>query len=240
MKTSEARELGVQLREIVRSAEPMLALARLSPILDQKIPFRILGHIGEALGTTDLAALYPFLDLLAGSHTQGGWVIIGTTLGQAYAIDPEGVFDRCAAYIIVGDVWYATDILGERVPGPALVSDFHPALTQLEAWRESPNRWVRRGVGVAVHLWAKRSRGEAARQGQVAAILNMLAPLFDEREIDAVKGIGWGLKTIGRMYPDLLTEWLLEQTGRGHRAIMLRKALTYLAPEQKASILEKM
>jgi hypothetical protein len=68
----------------------------------------------------------------------------------------------------------------------------------------------------------------------------MLAPLFDEREIDAVKGIGWGLKTIGRMYPDLLTEWLLEQTGRGHRAIMLRKALTYLAPEQKASILEKM
>jgi hypothetical protein len=239
MKTKEARELGNQLSELISGGDIGSALSSLEPVLQQKIPFRIVGLIGEALGAMDHSRLFPFLDRVAATHTQGGWVIIGTSLNQAYAQVPIQVLRRCAGYIGLGDVWYAADILGERVPGPALVTDFQNALPQLEIWRASPNPWVRRAVGVAVHFWAKRSRGETALEGQVSEILALMAPLFQEWEMEAVKGIGWGLKTVGKMYPHLLAGWLPVQVGRPHRAIMLRKALTYLTPEQKEDVLKE-
>jgi hypothetical protein len=53
----------------------------------------------------------------------------------------------------------------------------------------------------------------------------------------AVKGVGWGLKTMGRQYPELVTDWLAEQVVPSElrfRTLMLRKALTYLSDEQRA------
>ena len=61
--------------------------------------------------------------------------------------------------------------------------------------------------------------------------------MFEEWEMDAVKGIGWGLKTLGRHYPDLVADWLAQQVVPGqrrHRTLMLRKPLTYLSDEQCA------
>ena len=77
--------------------------------------------------------------------------------------DLEGAFARCRTYIVAADVWYATDILAERVPGPALVTDFQPTLALLATWCGDPSRWVRRAVGVSVQFWAKRARGAAER-----------------------------------------------------------------------------
>lgn len=142
-----------------------------------------------------------------------------------------GVFARSHSYVITADICYAADIFGERVPGPALVADFDPALVLLSAWQSDPNRWVRRMVGVAVHFWAKRSRGAPELAPQAQALLDLLDPMFEEWEMAAAKGVGWGLKTLGRHYPELVTDWLVEQVAvrqRCHRAIMLRKATTYL------------
>ena len=150
--------------------------------------------------------------------------------------DPGGVFVRCRAFIITADVWYGTDILGERVPGPALVANLTPALALLAPWCEDANRWVRRSVGVAVHFWAKRSRGRAEHAAQAETLLTFLEPMFEEWEIDAVKGVGWGLKTLGRHYPDLVADWLAQQVvqrQRRHRKLTLRKALTFLSDEQR-------
>ena len=61
--------------------------------------------------------------------------------------------------------------------------------------------------------------------------------MFEEWDVTAVKGVGWGLKTLGRHYPDLVADWLAEQVvqrQRRHRALMLRKALTYLSDAQRA------
>ena len=149
----------------------------------------------------------------------------------------EGAFARCRAFIVGADAWYATDILGERVPGPGLVAHFQPSLEQLAPWREDGNRWVRRAVGISVHFWAKRSRGAAQRVPQAQALLNLLEPLFAEWDMDAVKGVGWGLKTLGRYYPDPVADWLAQQVVHRRqrcRTLMLRKALTYLPDEQRA------
>jgi hypothetical protein len=63
--------------------------------------------------------------------------------------------------------------------------------------------------------------------------------MFGEWEMDAIKGVGWGLKTLGRHYPDQVADWLVEQVvhqGRRHRALMLRKALTFLSEEKRARL----
>jgi 3-methyladenine DNA glycosylase AlkD len=136
--------------------------------------------------------------------------------------------------VIEADIWYATDILAERVPGPALVADFDRTLTFLGKWREDENRWVRRTLGIAVHYWAKRSSGNEELESRAKELLDFLEPMFEEREIDAVKGVGWGLKTLGRYYPQVSADWLREQVvvrERPHRALMVRKALTYLGDD---------
>ena len=161
--------------------------------------------------------------------------LIVAMLGAIVGPVPHAIVWLTILLLIAADIWYGTDILGERVPGPALVADFQPSLELLAPWREDSNAWIRRTVGVAVHFWAKRSRGE--RVAEAEALLAFLEPMFEEWEMDAVKGVGWGLKTLGRHYPDLVADWVAQQVvqrQRRHRALMLRKALTYLSDEQRA------
>jgi 3-methyladenine DNA glycosylase AlkD len=176
----------------------------------------------------------PFLDLIATDKTEGGWVVISSVLQAQLDHDLPGAFVRCHDFIIAGDVWYAADTLGEGVPGQALVNHFQLALELLAPWREDANAWVRRAVGVAVHFWAKRSRGAAEHAPRAEELLATLEPMFEEWDMRAVKGVGWGLKTLGKYYPDLVADWLPAQIGRRHRALMRRKALTYLSDEQRA------
>ena len=206
----------------------------LSPVLAERTPFDMLRRIGGPVGGGPLEPVNGFLERVAADETMGGWVIIASALEAQLERDLPSAFACCRAYIVAADAWYAADTLGEGVPGRALVRQFRPALDLLAGWREDANPWVRRAVGVAVHHWAKRSRGAAEHTDRAGALLDLLTPMFEEWEMDAVKGVGWGLKTLGKHYPDLVASWLAEQMGRRHRAIMRRKALTYLSKEQRA------
>jgi 3-methyladenine DNA glycosylase AlkD len=239
MKAQAARDLGQRISAHVQAGRMSAAHALLAPVLAERTPFLMLGYIGEAVGAGPLKAVNRFLDRVATARTEGGWVVIGSALGQQLERDLTGALSRCHSFIIAGDVWYATDILGERVPGPALVAHLRPTLDLLAPWRQDANRWVRRTVGVAVHFWAKRSRGAPECAPQAKELLALLEPMFEEKDMDAVKGIGWGLKTLGKYYPDLLTDWLTHQVvhlQRRPRALMLRKALTYLPARQRARV----
>ncbi len=239
MRTREATALGEDISTLVQSGNTKQAYSLLAPVLAQRTAFPLLDRIGEAVGKGSLQPVNVFLEYIATAGTMGGWVVIASALGRQLDRDPGGAFGRCRDFIVVADVWYGSDILGERVSGPALVSDFEPSLALLAPWREDANRWVRRAVGVSVHFWAKRSRGREEYTAQAEALLAFLDPMFEEWDMDAVKGIGWGLKTLGRYYPHLVTNWLTQQVvdrQRHHRALMLRKALTYLAEEQRARV----
>ena len=235
MKAQEATDLGKHLTSLVRAGQIHAAYSLLAPVLAERTPFTTLDRIGKALDSSPLEAMNLFLEHIAAEKTMGGWVVIGSALGTQLSFDPAGVFDRCRSFIFLADVWYGTDILGERVPGPALVADFQSSLASLAPWQGDPNRWVRRAVGVAIHFWAKRSRGKKELLTQGEALLAFLEPLFEERELDAIKGVGWGLKTLGKYYPDQVADWLAEQIGNRHRkprAMMVRKATTYLSGAQ--------
>jgi hypothetical protein len=212
------------------------AYAQLAPVLAQRTRFRFLDLVGEAVGSGPLPAVNAFLERIAVEKTEGGWVVMASAMARQLDWDPDGVLARCREYVIYAAIWYATDIFGERIPGPALVADFQETLTRLVSWRQDSSPWVRRTLGTAVHFWTKRSLGVPAKAGQAKTLLEFLEPMFEERDLDAVKGIGWGLKTLGRNYPELVVEWLAKQVvrrHRPHRALMLRKALTHLSPEQR-------
>jgi 3-methyladenine DNA glycosylase AlkD len=232
----EADEVGAGLLALVERGQSEQAYALLAPVLAERTPFRYLDRIGRVVGIGALPEVNALLERVAAAGTEGGWVIIGSALGQQLDRGLAGALSRCGDYVVAANVWYGTDILGERVPGPALVTDFDAALPLLAPWREDANRWVRRTVGVAVHFWAKRSQGAPELSDRAESLLSFLDPMFGEWALDAVKGIGWGLKSLGRYYPNLVSEWLAYQLvarQRRHRALMLRKAVTYLSEEQR-------
>jgi len=239
MQTRDAVELGQRIGALVAQGQITKAHALVATVLAQRTPFRLLGCIGEPVGAGPLQEVNRFLERIARGRAEGGWVVIGSALGQQFGRDPAGSFARCRDFVVAADVWYATDILGERLPGPALLAEFQSALDLLSPWRDDANAWVRRTVGIAVHFWAKRSRNPEYHAAQARMLLGLLEPLFEERDVDALKGIGWGLKTLGRYYPDLVTDWLEQQVvelRRRPRALMLRKALTYLPPDHRTRI----
>lgn len=233
MKTQEARDLGERIAALARDGRVIEAYDLLSPVLAEHTPFAVLRRIGEPVGACPQRAIDAFLDLVAADRTEGGWVVIQSTLAQMLDRDLPGAFARCRDFIISAGVWYAADTMGEGVVGQALVRHFDLTLKLLTPWREDDNPWVRRGVGTGVHFWAKRSRGATELVPQAKMLLAFLEPMWGEWDMIAVKGVGWGLKTLGRNYPDLMADWLPKQVGRHHRALMLRKAMTGLSEEQR-------
>jgi 3-methyladenine DNA glycosylase AlkD len=240
MKAQEADTLGGSIATLLKEGQPNQAFARLDPILAKRTSFAMLRRIGAKIGQNSLEQADPFLARIAATETEGGWPVISGVLAARLERDLEGSLERCRSFIRVADVWYAADTLGEWVVGQALVDHFHRTLDLLRPWREDPNAWIRRAVGTSVHYWAKRSRGSEKLIQEAESLLTFLEPLFEERETAAVKGIGWGLKTLGKYYPDLVFSWLEKQVlhdQRPHRALMVRKATTYLPDAQRNRII---
>jgi len=236
MKTREALALGQAISTSIQAGQPDQAHALLAPILAKRTPFAMLRRIGAEISQLSLERIDPFLALLAKDKAEGAWPVISGVLAAQLEQDPSGSLQRSHAFILGADVWYAADTLGEWVVGQALVDNFQSTLDQIKPWREDTNPWIRRTVGTSIHYWAKRSRGSDELTQEAAALLSFLDPMFEEQEIKAVKGIGWGLKTLGKYYPELLSPWLAKQVvqrQRPHRALMLRKALTYLSEKQR-------
>jgi 3-methyladenine DNA glycosylase AlkD len=239
MRSKEAIELGQHVASLVMKGEKAEALDLLSPVLAARTPFPTLEQVASVVGAGPLPRVNNFLKRVAVDRTEGGWVIIGCALRQQLHRDLPGALERCRKFIVDADVWYGCDILGERVPGPALIAYPGPALTSLSPWREDANRWVRRSLGVAVHFWAKRSLGLPEHFSQAETLLAFLEPMFEEKDPDAIKGVGWGLKTLGKYFPELQSRWLVEQIvhrRRHPRAMMVRKSLAYLAADQRVRI----
>jgi len=246
------QKLAIECRDLLIAGDVAGALARLRPMVAGRTPFTLLdlaGRVVAEAAAINPAAFTALLDGLAATdeigacpdtlpqmRCIGAWPLIGSALAAAYL--PHALpraFAETRRYILQADVWHATDALGERVLGPALRADFDAALSLLADWRAEASPWLRRAVGVAVHLYVKRER---QRPEQVARLLDLLAPLFAERDLAAIKGVGWGLKTIGQFYPDLLVPWLRQQlASKKPRRLMVQKAVEYLPAESKAEFL---
>jgi 3-methyladenine DNA glycosylase AlkD len=242
MRAAEAQELGRTIGEILhRSGSAAAAMKLLRPVLAQRVRFPILERIGEAMMAQEPQpdALRSLLAAIAATRAIGGWVIIAIALRQDLSHNAAGALAQARDFIAQADVWYGTDIIGERVIGTALLTDFKRSLKLLGDWRHDPNRWIRRAIGAGIHHWAKRSRASSSQARQAGEILHFLEPVLQEQDVDAIKGIGWAIKTLGRFHPDLVARWLVEngkRPGAKIKALMLRKATTYMNRKQRAQV----
>ena len=238
MTRQEARELAQRCLELLAAGEETAALEALDPLLSIKVPFPILDLVGKILGEwgrEEPQKLLAFFDRLVETKAMGAFVIVGQGLIAINDVDLKLSFAKAREYIIRGDAWYMADIIGERPLGYGLLAHFDGAVGLLEGFTRDANPWVRRSVGVAVHFFTKRVRDDPAR---IERLLALLAPLVEEQDTSALKGIGWGLKTIGRYYPDLLVAFICRQLAtKRPRKLLLRKATTYLDEARKEEIL---
>ena len=69
--------------------------------------------------------------------------------------------------------------------------------------------------------------------------MGCVAPRICERDVRILKGIGWGFKTFGRYYPDLLVPYMKTQIGSKRiSAVIIRKCVTYLDEVSRNEILQ--
>jgi 3-methyladenine DNA glycosylase AlkD len=208
----------------------------LDPLAFGRTKFPVLDRVGMRLGRAGLenAAILGMVDRMISRGSVGYYVIVGSTLAERLGSDIMTCLKKTAEYIMVGDNWAKCDSIAERVWGRALVYHFPRAYSYLAKMRVHDNRWIRRAVGVATHYFAKE---RPAATVELRKLLVLLAPMLGERKRDAIKGIGWGLKTIGKYQPKLLTAFLMSRAKRAHPTkLMIRKATTYLPSRTKQQL----
>jgi len=210
----------------------------LKPLLNSKCPFAKLDFLGQSIGQAGAyqpKKYFEAFDLIINYNAMGSFVIVGQALSSFLTNDFEGTMLKSREYIIKGDAWYVCDIIGERSLGQALTKHFEKTLSHLSTFLADDNKWVRRSAGVAIHFFAKRIR-DSPEKAQM--LLKLIEPYIQEKQVDIVKGIGWGLKTLGRYYSDLLEVFLEEQIKSKKKIskLMMRKALTYISSEKKRRI----
>ncbi|MGD2248742.1 MAG: DNA alkylation repair protein [Candidatus Methanofastidiosia archaeon] len=229
LSKNERESLGERIISAVNSQRDALPL--LQPILDAKCPFRQLDDIGAYIGKgliDRLDVLFGLCDTIVEYNAMGGFVIVGHALLEGLPYRFDTVMEKSREYIIQGDIWYVCDIIGERSIGHAVVNYFDKSLPWLKTFLEDENTWVKRSSGVAIHFFSKRVLDEPEK---TKILLEVIEPYLEEKHINVVKGIGWGLKTIGRHHPDLLVEFMEKQKGRDMSKVLVRKAFTYVDKE---------
>jgi 3-methyladenine DNA glycosylase AlkD len=209
----------------------------LNPVLDSKVPFPLLDEIGKRLGESgklDPAKYFGVFDEIIATDKMGGYVIVGQALAAFLETELEASINKATEIIAEGQKWYVCDIVGERVLGQSLVTSFESAISVLERMTALEDQWVRRSIGVAVHFFAKRRPEDREKMRQLMALLLFL---IEDKRVNVVKGVGWGLKTIGKYQPKLVEDYLQEtiKTKRISK-LMLRKATTYLDEKTKEKL----
>jgi 3-methyladenine DNA glycosylase AlkD len=208
----------------------------LKPILDTKCPFAKLDMLGHRIGTSgsvDSQKFFKLFDTIIEYNAMGGFVIVGQALIHFLPYTFEKVMEKSKEYIIKGDVWYVCDIIGERSIGHAVVEYFDESILWLQTFLDDDNKWVKRSAGVAIHFFSKRVVDQPEK---TKILLQVVEPYLEEKQKDFVKGIGWGLKTIGKHHPDILVDFIKKQAHKNMSALLIKKAVTYLEEEKKNEI----
>ena len=233
------QQIAKDFTKYIQKKQFKTAAEQLNPVLNKKCPFSKLDLLGKLIGSEAKNQPDLFLrafDHIIDSQLMGGFVVVGESLVSLLETDFETALYKSREYIIKGSTWYVCDIIGERSIGKATVKHFEKTLPFLRGFLEDENKWVKRSAGVAIHFFAKRVRDEPQK---AKALLDLLAPHIEEKQVDIVKGIGWGIKTIGRIYPDVAVPFLIDQLKEKKKLskLMMQKALKYLPANKKAEVL---
>ncbi len=202
----------------------------LQPVLESKLSDESLALFGEILGeqaAKDPERYFRAFDEMIAKQSTGCYVIVGKALTRMLETHFERCCDRARDYIAQGQSYETADFVGQSVLGEALVKYFDQTVVVLKSLSHDESRWVRRAVGAAVQFFSEEVRDA----DQTARLLELTLPLMGSEDDVVLKGVGWGLKTVGRYHPELLERFLKTHIGRRDiSAAVVKHAVAYLDP----------
>jgi hypothetical protein len=173
-------------------------------ILKQKIRFPVLEYFAELLfEIIPNKHLYKFLDKLIALDEIGSYTIAGKLLQLNLKNDFSGSHKKANEYILQGNVWYACDMISERVLGVMLLNHAEETITINKKQIAGENFWLIRSVGVATHLATKWGLPKKYAIQQFELLLGKA----NVTDYHATTGIGWAAKTIAKFHPDIIKQF---------------------------------
>ena len=171
--------------------------------LMHKVKFPILEYLisffYDKLNESQLIAL---LDEVISRDREGSYVLAGKALQLLYEVNPDLALRKVKEYMILGDKWYSCDIMGERVFGHAMLTDFEKVFPMMKQATAHESIWVVRAVGTGIHYATKKGLEAAA----VAHLFDLLCEQKNRMEYHVKKGMGWAVKTVCKFYPKMVRD----------------------------------
>lgn len=178
-----------------------------SEILVHKVKFPLLEFCSEDwFNLISKKEQLLFCDYIEDLQTEGGNVVLGKFLLLRLPTDFEGSIQKTVGYLNRADIWYISDLIGERVFGGALLIDFEKSWKLYQPLLKDSSIWVIRAIGAGIHFSIKRGISE----DKVRTIMLVLLDSQPSAHKEVKQGIGWATKTAARFHPELMHE-LLDQ-----------------------------
>ncbi|MFT5820355.1 MAG: hypothetical protein ACI8ZM_001594 [Crocinitomix sp.] len=176
-------------------------------ILAHKVKFPLLEFCAktlfENLNAVDQVIL---CDAICARKTEGGNVILGIILQLRLPDKFEESIQKARTYIADADEWYVCDIIGERVWGVALLTQFESMIKVVEQLSVDKSHWVVRSLGAGANYAIKKGL-EKVKVDQVFLLLMTMVKTND-RQIK--QGVGWAAKTTAKFHPDIISKYSLK------------------------------
>lgn len=173
-------------------------------LLQKKVKFPLLEY-----GAKLMAAQIPLkeqpqiIDAIVKLNEIGSYVLAGTLLQLHLEKGINKPIQQASDYIVLGDAWYVCDIVGERVMGHALLTEPDKTIPVLKKLATHENKWLVRSVGVATHYATKKGM----KKINAEEMFKLLFSLSHVTEFHTKTGVGWGVKTIAKFHPDIITKY---------------------------------
>ena len=181
--------------------------------------------------------------LLREPYLEMRWFAFGL-LERLVLEDPERAWQLLRRAAREGGDWITIDTLARSYARGVLAAPFRWA--ELEQLVFSPSRWERRLVGSTLAA-IPHTDHVAGRTGSVAVQgLALLGRLIGDAEPDVQKGLSWAYRTLAEVDPDATLAALTAETetaaaqGDGHRAWVIRDALSKLPASDAARLSERL
>lgn len=141
-----------------------------------------------------------FCDYIEDLQTEGGNVVLGKFLLLRLPLEFEGSIQKTVEYLNRADIWYISDLIGERVLGGALLLDFEKSWALFQPLLKDSSIWVIRAIGAGIHFSIKRE----ISANHVQTMMTVLLDSQPSAHKEVKQGIGWAMKTAARFHPELM------------------------------------
>ncbi len=154
--------------------------------------------------------------------------------------DPERTWQLMRRAAREAGDWITVDALARAYAGGVLAAPFRWA--ELEQLIFSPSRWERRLVGSTLATIPHTDRVAGRTRSVAAQGLALAGRLIGDAEPDVQKALSWAYRTFAEVDPSATLAALTGETdtaaenGDGHRAWVIRDALSKLAPDDAARL----